>query len=64
MAHIIMENADKKNKVTYYLFSIKNRGYTFVIFFMGQSLKTQKMLFLSLSYLTSDSLTTISIEQH
>ena len=38
MAHIIMENADKKNQVTSYLFSIKNRGYTFVIFFIGQSL--------------------------
>ena len=38
MAHIIMENADEKNKVTYYLFSIKNHEYTFVIFFMGQSL--------------------------
>ena len=38
MAHITMENADKKNKVTSYLFSIKNRGYTFVIFFIGQYL--------------------------
>ena len=38
MAHIIMENADKKNQVTFYLFSIKNRRYTFVIFFIGQSL--------------------------
>ena len=37
MAQMIIENAEK-NRVTYYLFSIKNRGYTLVIFFMGQSL--------------------------
>ena len=39
MAQMIIENAEK-NRVTYYLFSIKNRGYTLVIFFMGQSLFT------------------------
>ena len=64
MAQMIIENAEK-NRVTYYLFSIKNRGYTLVIFFMGQSLlsKVPIIIEIFLSFVILKSLShTISIQ--